>query len=325
MKFRRMVCWVMALALLMGAMALAGCSKGDDAPQLEAPQETVPTLNEDGQPMRDTVLYFVDDNHYVLPVMQPITWQEGIGKAALECLVAGTEQDGKLGMMGISAPIPAGTKVELDIAEGTATVNLIFGDNTPKDAKAEGAMVACIVNTLLEFPSVEGVKIRVNGQDLSTLPSGTDISKVFKEKLGNVEPSGAPASTAGKTDLYFVNQTGNFLVPVQRVLGENETPVMAAQELVSPAEGTSLVSLLPPNCQITGVAVSQDGTATVNVSEEFLQLSATPSMEQMAVRGLTLTMEQFDGVEQVSITVNGKPYQASTTTMAEGGYLNTMN
>ncbi len=79
--------------------------------------------------------------------------------------------------------------------------------------------------------------------------------------------------------------------------------------------------------EVHSVTVSEDGVATIDLSGEFESLSELPSMERMAVRGLILTLTQFKNIEDVQITINGKPYEPTKTTMASlhNEYLNEYN
>jgi germination protein M len=317
---------VVLIALLVSVVwGISGCGKQPETPeptgQAGSGQEVVAPAGE--TKLRDTVLYYRDASGYLVPVMRQIPWEEGIGRAALRFLVAGTEDDVKLAARGVYAPLPAGTQIDLDISDGLATVDLIVSGEC-ESAAHESAMVSAVVNTLLEFDTVDEVEIWLNGKDLEKLPLGTDVSACFTEPIHNIEPVGAPAGREGKFELYFTNQSGTFLIPVLRVLDAATTPAEAVEEMMAPAEGSGLVSLLPPVTDVHSVTISEDGVATIDLSGEFESLSELPGMERMAVRGLILTLTQFKNIEDVQITINGKPYEPTAATMAGLGsqYLN---
>lgn len=304
---------VLLAGLALVVLGLGGCGEKTGEPADTEPQEVAA---EAGQiSLRDTLLYYRDGGGYVVPVMRQIPWEEGIGKAALRFLIAGSDEDVKLAAQGIYAPLPAGTEVDLDIDDGVATVDLTLGADCAT-AAAESAMVAAVVNTLLEFETVGEVKFLFGGREVDKLPLGTGVGECFTQQIGNIEPAGAPNSADGKILLHFTNETGSFLVPVLRVMDAGTTPVEAVEQLMEPAEDTGLVSLLPPVTEVHSVTVSEDGVATIDLSGEFESLSEIPAMERMAVRGLILTLTQFKNIEDVQITINGEPYTPTQTTMA---------
>lgn len=320
---RRVMVWV--LAILMAAAGLAGC--GGKPPDDEQ-TNTLPRQQDDANTRR-TVLYFRDASGYIVPVMKRIPIEEGIAKAALKCLVAGTDEDIALAAMGISAPIPAGTEIDLDIASGRATVNLKMSQKC-EDKAAEEAMLASVANTLLEFATVDKVAVQINGQVVKKLPNGAAVQDIYDAQLLNIEPVGAPGSMEGKLQLCYSNEAGRMLVPVYRVAGENVSLANTLAEMMQPAGDTGLVSVFPPSCDVLGVTVSDDGTATIEFSGEFTSISDTPSMETMALRAVGTICKQFHGVKDFKIIAGGKVFEptVSTASMAVGSgdeYLNYYN
>ncbi len=346
---------LIATFCLAGALALtgAGCSKNGPALP-EAPTEVVPVAGlatpvpttqdptattpaaggetettaaaDNAQKKVSTVLYYQDASGYVVPVMREIPYTEGIAKAALMKLVASEEDQQALAARGVEAPIPEGSQIDLDIAGGVASVDVQLSEQLAS-SQDESCMLAAVVNTLMEFESVNQVKVLINGQKIAKLPQGTEIKEVYHQKIENMDPMGMPSSANAQTQLYFANQTGSFLVPVKRVTTGEITALTAAQAMTDPGPTGKLVSLLPPNCRILSVNVSDDGIATVDVSEEFLSLSALPANEQMAVRGMNLALTSIEGVKQVNITVEGEAYEPVAATLGTGSgseYLNTM-
>jgi len=335
------------------AVTAAGCTReGPDLP--EAPTEVVPAsesvttaaqsvdsetiqttiaeseageVSEEGGQTVSTVVYYQDGSGYLVPVMREIPYTEGIAKAALMKLVESEEDQQALAARGVRAPIPEGSSVDLDIQEGTATVDVQLSCQLDS-GQDEGCVLGAVVNTLMEFDTVDQVQVMINGQKIKKMPRGTEIEEVYRKPLENMDPMGMPSSSNAQTQLYFTNTTGAFLVPVKRVTTGEITALTAAQAMIDPGPTGELVSLLPPNCRILDVNVDQSGTATVDFSEEFLALSALPASEQLALRGLNLTLSAIDGVKKVAITVEGEPYEPVAATMGSGtakdNYLNTM-
>ncbi len=325
-----------AAAALAAVMTLCGACAG--VPKLEEPEEYVPTASElekeaaqasyteGAQNTRETQLYYRDASGYIIPVMRTIPWSEGMGEVVLSYLTAGTEDDLRLAARGLIAPLPEGTESSLYVEDGVAHVDLRFTGGTCATKEDECAMLISVVNSLMEFSTVDTVQLTIDGNAVDSLPLGTPVETAYTEPLINVEPMGAPMNREGKLQLYFANEVGSYLVPVWRIVDTQEaTPATAVEELISPVEGSGLVSLLPPACQVVDVTVDPEGTAQVNFSEEFMTLSAMPNMERLAMRGLTLTLAQFEEIQDIQICVEGIPYEPSVATWAqESPWLNVM-
>ena len=321
---RRVFVWVMVL--LMAVCLLPGCGDNTKKQQTDVQTNTQP---EDDKSIRTTVLYFRDASGYIVPVMRKIPVEEGIAKAALKCLVAGGDEDIKLASFGVTAPIPAGTTIDLDIAGGAATVNLKMAKKCD-DRAAEEAMVTAVVNTLLEFATVEKVSLQVNGQAVEKLPNGAELKASYTEQILNIEPAGAPNGADGKLQLCFANSTGRLIVPVYRVAGDPVSLAVALSEMLEPAKDTGLVALFPPSCDVLGATVSDDGVATIEFSSEFNAITDTPAMETMALRAIGSVCRQFHGVKEFKIVAGGKEFEPSVSTAKVGSvpgdeYLNYYN
>jgi len=309
------------ITLLGAAMLpclLAGC--GDKDVTLTTPEPLATTGAQVQAAARATELYYVDKSGYVLPVTAQLPWQEGIGGAALSCLVEGNEPSDTMGLKGLSAPIPRGSDVQLDIQDGTATVMLSLSEDCA-DAAAEQDMAACIVNTLMEFESVDRVQLKT-ADGSTSLKHGTDISAPFEGNVLNIEPAGAPENINAKAELYFLNESGSFLVPVMRAVTVGATPTQIVSQLCEPQGGTTLTSALPDGCRVISVAITETGVATVDMSKEFLAVSGLPAVESAAYKALQKTVLKLPGVLEVKITVEGEAWEPSAQTMSQSAGIN---
>ena len=224
--------WSICLVLLAVILLFVGCSAPKEA---ETPQESLPSavdLDDTGDTsFRPTLMYMADANGYLVPVMQQIPWEEGIAKATLSQIVVGAESAGaqKAGLTGI---LPKGTKVDLDISkDGVATVGLSKEALELKDALAEQNMIAGVVNTLLEFPTIKSVLIKVDGVTDGKLPHGTSIKEPFTEQKVNLENSqGVDVNTASTVQVYFQSESG-LLVPTTALVDQNPSLTVALTRL----------------------------------------------------------------------------------------------
>lgn len=299
-----------ALALIIAfLMCFAACAGTDDF--IEDPAEESSAGSAEGYTgLRQTILYYLSDDGFVVPVMRGIPWEEGIGKAALGYLVDTPENRASIGGMGLNALIPEGTSCTLRIGDdGIATVDLV-GLSAHADAQSERAMVAAIVNTLAEFTRIDRVSITVNGKKVSELPNGTRLTEAMEPFSLNAEDGEVSASTKGAAavTLYFPNVSGSLNVPVTRyIVGATEAETIVRELIEGPAadglrgcfpEGTALLSLK-----------MEQGVATVDLSGEFLGAQYTEGLIEAAYETLFFTLRDSADVARLEIMVEGKPYE----------------
>lgn len=317
---KKIIAVLVAAALVLCA---AGCAKEKD----EAPYEEIPAMNVADENMRQTVLYLEDDNGYIVPVMKEIEWVEGIGKAAVSQLIANPDTDAQLEYLGLNPILSEGTEVSLSIKNGVATIQLSKGAIAAEDAVEEMNKVVAVVNTLCEFPTIDSVVIRQTGCD-DTLPCGTDITVAFPPFELNVATttlSSEDMENASKILLYFGSNTGDAIVPVTKFVGGEADAFVVMNELVKGPGDGKLKSLFPEGTQLLGVDVDEAGVATVNFSGELSSISDTPNMQEKLVKCITLSLKQFDNIDEVVILIEGKEFAStSESTMAVMDFVNTL-
>lgn len=155
-----------------------GFNKGEEQISSEEQQPTVlietpqAVTNETGE--RKTIaLYFKDETGNLVLEERSIPKVVGIARATMEELIKGPTQPG------LEATLPVSTQL-LDInvrPDGLAIVDF-SGDlvkELPASAAAENLAIYSIVNTLTQFPTVERVELRVDGQRVSTLLGYVEI------------------------------------------------------------------------------------------------------------------------------------------------------
>ena len=97
----------------------------------------------------------------------------GIGTEAVNALIAGPRQVLRAG--GVSTTVPGGTRLlGLNIAGGIATVDMSSEFAAGGGVLSERMRLAQLVYTLTQFPSVKGVRLRLDGKD-TTVFSGDGI------------------------------------------------------------------------------------------------------------------------------------------------------
>ncbi len=305
-----------AAVIIAFLMSFAACSKGGKV--AEDPGEEVST---DGTGtytgFRQTILYYLSDDGFVVPVMRNIPWEEGIGKAALSYLVDTPDNRASTGEMGLNALIPEGTTYTLRIGDdGVAEVDLI-GLSACKDAKTERAMVEAIVNTLVEFTKIDQVTITVNGKSVRELPNGTKLSEAMAEFSLNAEDGEIGVSTEGASavTLYFPNTMGSLNVPVTRYLEGGASAEAAVRELLKGPQAEGLRACFPEGTELLSVTVT-DGVATVDLSGEFLGAQYTDGLVEAAYETIFLTIRDAEAISRLELLVEGKPCELVAETSA---------
>lgn len=264
-----------------------------------------------GVGLRNTVLYYQDANGYIVPIMKQIPWEEGIGKAALNYLKASEANNESAAMMGLTAAVPAEVEFGLRINDGMcATVDII---NAPKfeDAAAERAMVTAIVNTLVEFPTIQTVKITVDGKNTDKLPAGMRVDGAFECMKMNVENGElATSGSAHSMQLYFANMSGSLNIPVTRYLDSAATYNQAVQALVEGPQMDNLICCFPDGTEVLSAYI-EDGVAVVDLSAAFTAAEYTEGLVQTACETLYLTAQEFADVGRLKLLVEGVEYDVA--------------
>lgn len=306
-----------AFALIIAfLMSIAACAPKETA--VEEPDEETSTDQTGGYTgYRQTILYYMSDDGFVVPVMRNIPWEEGIGKAALSYLVNTTDNRASTSEMGLNALIPDGTTYTLRIGDdGVATVDLI-GLSACKDAETEKAMVEAITNTLIEFSRIEHVTITVNGKKVSELPNGTKLSAAMGPFLLNAEEGeiGVSTDSASAVVLYFPNATGSLNVPVTRYIEGGVSVENVVHELLKGPQADGLRSCFPEGTELLSADIS-DGVATVDLSGEFLGAQYTDGLADAAYETLFLTIRNVEEIARLDILIEGEPCELVTETSA---------
>lgn len=296
-----------AAAILAALFLLSACA---------APQETEQDKEE--VKLRDTVLYYADENGLVVPVVRSIQWEEGIGKAAVRSLVDSEGNSAFLEAHGLVPTLPAGTTVDLRIVDGAAKLSLSPMPEC-ESAQQERNLVTSVVNTLMEFSTVDSVQILIDGTECDALPLGTDVSEAFGRIGLNSETAAASAGGSGggkELTLHFPNYDSSLCVPVTREVAADITLEGALEELLhGPAQTDALRSCFPEGTRLLGVTV-EGGVARVDLSAEAENLLEHPKLSQRAQESTALCCAQF-GVPAAVLCVEGTPLFGTTPVMAQ--------
>lgn len=270
----------------------------------------------------NTVVYYQDNYGYLVPVMCSVPAEEGIAKATLSLMVQSGANDMQAARLGLRTVLPENTSIDLDIANGTARIDLGKEALNLPDAAAESNMVSAVVQALTEFPTVERVEFLFGGQKVARLSHGVDVSGQFTRGDINLETVSAGMDGARPVLLYFPSDAGSVLVPVTRMVRSNADVNTAVLELTKgPTSASSLESVIPAGCGLVDVQV-EDRVAKLYFTGEFIQLAQNSDGGRMALKALVLTCTQFDGIDSVEIYVDGERYDPGESTLAVPTFVN---
>lgn len=312
-----------ALAVVALIVGLRG-GGGDEAPDAQPTAEALETTADAQQGTIETIAYYADANGYLVPVMRRIPEQDGVARATLALMVKNEQNDREAARMGLSTLLPENCSIDIDInSDGLARVDLGKEANEMASAEAESNMIAGVVATLGEFPTVNQVEFLIGGQKLDLLKHGTDISQPITPGAINIESMDCVSETfsANQITLYFPDESSRLMVPVTRmVYGESDVNT-AVVELAKGARDEQLSNVLPEGCGIIGVTVN-DGIATINFTQEFIDIAEQSDGGRAALKALVLTCTQFKGIKGVEIQVEGEKYDPGEQTLSAPTFAN---
>ena len=339
--------YLLAIALLIVAIALA-CAwalwqkPSEEAPGVQVTPTPTPTQTAAAEPSVtpppqedaatsagtdagaqsakkvSTIVYYQDNDGYLVPVMCNVPLEDGIAKATLNLMVRNPGNDMQAARLGLRTILPENTTIDLDIANGLARIDLSKEVLGLSDAAAEVNMIDAIVSTLTEFDTVKEVEFLIDGQKLEKLTHGTDISKRFTR--GDINPEAAEGVTttadAKPVTLYFPSEAGTVVVPVTRMVYSNPDINTAVLELAKgPSAMSDLESVLPAGCGLIDVKV-ENGVAKLNFTKELVDLALNSDGGRMALKALVLTCTQFDGIDTVEVYIEGEKFDPGEGTLS---------
>lgn len=179
------------LCLLLLPLGFAGCSQAEPAVTREENKQvavaSVPTATDASvlppqqtpspipgkNVMHLTVYQAARDGIYLVPEIRTVAKNDVPAQTAIELLTAGPKDARLVPVMPVDVQLRS-----LSIKDHIAYVNFNskLVDNNSGGSSQELLLVAAIVNTLTEFPTIEQVQILVENQPRATLAGHVDIS-----------------------------------------------------------------------------------------------------------------------------------------------------
>lgn len=328
-KYRK----ILASVVIISAVFLSGCGLlgGDKKEQIDPPKEVTMTNKEQETVSKDdasktankkkdaavedtvkTELYLIDKNGLVVPQTLNLPKTESVAKQALEYLV----QNGPVTEIlpnGFKAVLPADTKLTVNVKDKVATVDFSneFKNYQPED---ELKILQSVTWTLTQFESIDKVKLQMNGHPLEEMPvNGTPIGDELSRKNGinlDISHSGDITNSRPVTVYYIGGEKDNYyFVPVTKRVSNNiKSNIDAAvQELVKgPSINYNLLNEFSHDAKLIDKPKVQNGNVTLNFNESIYGSFDGKMISKNVLQSLVLSLTEQEGIESVTITVNGK-------------------
>lgn len=281
----------------------------DEIQVVRSDEYKVTEIEDEG--MRKTVLYFKNNDNYLVPVMRRIPWEEGIAKASINNMVDSPELRESLSETGLLPVIPAGTEIlGMAIDDETGLCKINFSENilNSESEKEEETLIKGVVYTLTEFPTVKKVQILVGGKEMETMNYGSNISEPIARE--NINLIGDVEQGRSKVVVYYKGQTDNnyeYFVPMTVPTLAPTANVYSALDMLfeGPPEDSGLYSELPEEVRLHGIEV-KDGTAYVDISyDSYLEESDEVNISDI-IKNIGLTLSEFEEIETVELLVDGE-------------------
>lgn len=143
-------------------------------------EETYEPVQTIGEPMQEITvsLYFADaDRKNLVKTEKQIPKVEGMARATVETLLEGPDS-----ASGLVAAVPTGTQlldinVKPDEKKCIVDFSQELRNQLASSGNSEELAIYSIANTLCQFATIEEVEFRVEGQTVTTLAGGSDLSK----------------------------------------------------------------------------------------------------------------------------------------------------
>lgn len=312
-------------AVLVSSVLLSGCGLlGDKKKEEIDPPQSVSITDEGEATVKETSgeeaeaaetlateLYLIDKNGYVVPQTIQLPKTNSVAKQALEYLVVnGLGQD--LLPNDFRAVIPAETKLSVNVEDKVATVDFSneFKEYQPED---EMKIVQSITWTLTQFDSIDKVKLKLNGHELTEMPvNKTPLTAALSRANGiNIDTTNTIDITHTKpVTVYYLGGSPDsyYYVPVTKRVSNEETDNIAAvvNELAEgPHKTSNLENQLSRDVKLLTEPVVADGKVTLNFNEEIYSSFEEKIISQHVMNSIVLSLTEQNGIESVVITVNG--------------------
>jgi germination protein M len=189
------------------------------------------------------------------------------------------------------------------------TVNLNQDFNTFGGVMHEAATMASLVNTMVQFPEVNSVRIMVEGKDMIA-PSGKPYGYLSEIQF---DPNNLGQMENREVTLYFADDQAMYVVAEKRNINVEQNVSKdilikaLLEEMIKGPTNTDLYPTIPKEARVNSVVVVGE-RATIDFSEEmFTKHSKGAAGEDMTLTSIANTLTEIEGIKEVVLLLNGKP------------------
>lgn len=197
------------------------------------------------------------------------------------------------------------TKLEQD----KLTVDISKEFNSFGGVMQESAVIASLVNTMVQFPEVNSVRILVEGQELIA-PSGNPYGYMTEIDF---DPKGQGQLSSREVTLYFSDDQAINVVAEKRLINIEENASKdklikaLIEEMIKGPVDATLYPTIPSEARVNSVVVAGE-RATIDFSEEmYTKHSKGAAGEDMTLTSIVNTITEVEGIREVVLTLNGQP------------------
>ncbi len=314
--FKKLLILVIVLAL---GLSLFGCKAIDTMKGLitkEEPDIEIIRSDEDANIMddsnlRSTVLYYQNENGYLVPVNRKIPWEEGIAKAALKNMMDSPTIREDIGSIGLKPIVPSGTEIiGMSINEDTGLCKVDFNSQIMncQSKKDEENMIKGVIYTLTEFSNVKEVQFMVDGKIVSELRHGTKVQKPLAR--ADINPVENLSASASKVTVYYKGTSNGeyeYYVPITVPTSAPSANVQTSLETLfkGAPELSGLYTDIPEGIDFQGVEV-YNGVAYVDIISYDFNLLSDQKVFNNMTKNIGLTLKEFPEIEYVEILFDCK-------------------
>lgn len=177
-------------------------------------------------------------------------------------------------------------------------------DITPME---ETLMRAAMVNTFTQINGISTVEIRVEGQPL-TRHDGTYVGLMKASDFSDVLGNGLNAYTRTSVNVYFANETGEFLKKstLDIAYDNSNAPEQYVTSLIlaGPSDEAYGYAVFPADTKMVSV-VTKDNICHVDLSGSFVNSTNSPVLPEVTIYALVNSLTELPGIASVQITING--------------------
>ncbi len=172
-------------------------------------------------PETEVVLFYQNNQGYLIPVRRNIRKQELLERACLNALICYPITQNEIRGYGLYPVLPAEVRIlGVNIKNSIAYVNFNDVFLSPVSLAQERNMIISVVYTLTSFDHITGVSFSVNGNPVTVMPFETNISGVLTRKNVMINTDRLNVTQGySKFDSYMWIEDGNknrWCIPVSK-------------------------------------------------------------------------------------------------------------